>query len=48
MQNLGTLKEGLQIIVGSPWIAIVALFVVVIIVKALSDNTVVDLCCWLG
>ena len=48
MQNLGTLNEGLKIIVGSPWIAIVALFIVVIIVKALTDNKIVELCSWLG
>ena len=48
MQNLGTLKEGLMIIVGSPWIALVCIFAVMIIVKIYIDNSIVEYCCWMG
>ena len=48
MQNLGSFKEGMQLVVGTPWILIVLLFTVVIIIKIFVENSIVDLCCWLA
>lgn len=48
MKNLGSFKEGLQLLVGTPWIFIVLLFVVVIVIKCIVEHSALDLCYWLG
>ena len=46
--NLGSFAEGLTTVCGTPWILIGAVFLFVIVLKALGGNDVVDLYCWLG
>lgn len=48
MNNLGTFADGLRILCTTPWALLVPALVVVIVIKILISDRVVDLCCWLG
>jgi len=48
MKNLGGFVEGFKIILTTPWAVCLAILVLIIIIKAISKEKVVDLCCWLG
>ena len=48
MKGIGSFAEGIKIVCGSPWIACVGIFVVVMILKTLMGEDIVDLCYWLG
>ena len=48
MKAIGSFGEGLKTVCGSPWIAFVGLFVVVMIIKTLMGENILDLCIWLG
>ena len=48
MNNLGSLGAGLGIVCGSLWLICLCILVVVMIIKGLKGENIVDLCCWLG
>ena len=48
LTNLGHFASGISIVAFTPWILLVAALVIVIIIKAISNNQIIDLCCWLG
>jgi len=48
MSNIGTLKDGLHIIIASPWAIFVPVLIIVIIIKVLTDDKISDLYCWVG
>ena len=47
-KNIGTFADGIRIVCGTPWIAFIAVLVLVIIVKLFTDDKFADLCFWLG
>ncbi len=48
MNLIGSFGSGLKMVCGTPWIIIPVAFVVVMIVKAMMGESIMDLCFWLG
>ena len=48
MQNMGTFATGLKLVCATPWIACLAIFVAVIIIKVIKGESVSAYCYWLG
>lgn len=46
--NLGNFAEGFRTIIATPWSIMIGLLLVVIIIKAVMGDSILDLCCWLG
>lgn len=47
-KNIGGLAEGLKIIIATPWSILILVLLLVIIIKTIKGDSIMDLCCWLG